>query len=280
MKELIFLTLIIFFSAIMTYSQTMHTCCELSATEEFASFGNDAGFVSSHPDPLPSNITDLRGKMVTFKTKDGTDGNGYEVRSEKPGNKYILMFHEWYGLNDYIKSEADALQSEIPDATVLAIDLYDGKVASTSEEAGKLVQTVQTDRALNIINGAVDYTGSSSIGTIGWCFGGGWSLQAAILMSDKCKACVMYYGMPEKDKDKLSNLQAPVLGIFGLQDGYINPDVVAKFQDNMKSLNKSLQVKSYDAVHGFANPSNPKHDPAATKDAMQLTLGFFKDNLK
>lgn len=264
----------------MSFAQSTHSCCELSATEQFAAFGSDAGFVNSHPDPLPANFTDLRGKMVSFPTYDGLNGNGYEVKTDKPSNKYILMFHEWYGLNDYIKSEADALQSEIPDATVLAVDLYDGKVALTNEEASKYVQSVQTDRAVNIINGAIDYSASSTMGTIGWCFGGGWSLQAAILMGDKCKSCVMYYGMPESDKDKLSKLQAPVLGIFGTQDNYITPAVVSKFEDNMKSLNKSLSVKSYDAVHAFANPSNPKHDPEATKDAKALTLSFFKDNLK
>ncbi len=265
----------------ITYSQTSQSCCdEMSATDKFASFGKDAGFVAAHPDPIPVHMTDLRGNMITFKCKDGTDGNGYEVKSDKPGNKYILMFHEWYGLNDYIKSQADALQSELGDVNIIAVDLYDGKVAATSDEAGKLVQTVKTDRAVNIINGAIDYTGSSTMGTIGWCFGGGWSLQTALLMGDKCKSCVMYYGMPENDKDKLAKLQAPVLGIFGTQDGYITPAVVSKFEDNMKELNKSLKVKSYDAVHGFANPSNPKHDADATKDAWGLTISFFKDNLK
>jgi carboxymethylenebutenolidase len=263
------------------HSQSNHSCCnEISATDKFAAFGKDAGFVASHPDPIPVHLTDLKGNMITFKCKDGADANGYEIKSDKPTNKYILMFHEWYGLNDYIKSEADALQSELGDVNVLAVDLYDGKVAANSEEAGKYVQTVKTERAVNIINGSIDYTGSNLMGSIGWCFGGGWSLQSALLMADKCKACVMYYGMPESDKEKLSKLSAPVLGIFGLQDGYITPAVVAKFQDNMKELNKSLQVKSYDAVHGFANPSNPKHDEAATKDSWSLTINFFKDNLK
>lgn len=263
------------------FSQTNRSCCdEMSATDKFAAFGKDAGFVAAHPDPVPIHFTDLKGSMVTYKCKEGDDANGYLVKSDKPTNKYILLFHEWYGLNDYIKGQADALQQELGDVNVLAVDLYDGKVASTSDEASKYVQTVKTDRAVNIINGAIDYTNSTNIGTIGWCFGGGWSMQAALLLTDKCKACVMYYGMPESDKDRLSKLQAPVLGIFGLQDGFVTPAVVSKFQDNMKELNKSLQVKSYDAVHGFANPSNPKHDEAATKDAWGLTISFFKDNLK
>lgn len=265
----------------VSYSQTTQSCCDdMSATDRFASFAGDDKFIALHTDPLPANFKDLRGNMITFKCKDGKDANAYEVKSDKPSGKYIFVFQEWWGVNDYIKKESDELQTQFPDVTVLALDLYDGKVATTQEEASKYVQSVTTDRATNIINGAIDYSGSSSIGTIGWCFGGGWSLQAAILLGDKCKACVMYYGMPENDKDKLSKLQAPVLGIFGTQDTYITPAVVAKFQDNMKDLNKSLQVKSYDAVHAFANPSNPKHDPDATKDAKALTISFFQDNLK
>jgi carboxymethylenebutenolidase len=89
----------------------------------------------------------------------------------------------------------------------------------------------------------------------------------------------MYYGMPEENKDRLSKLQAPVLGIFGKQDNHITPEIVQKFEDNMNGLNKTITVKMYDAAHGFANPSNPKHDPSATKDAKEITLNFYKDNL-
>jgi carboxymethylenebutenolidase len=288
MKNIILLTLTLFISMNLIYSQTKHPCCDemtgeqsgQTPTEKFAAFGSDAGFIAEHPDPLPANFTDLRGKMITFKTKDGTDGNGYEVKSDKPGSKFIFMFHEWYGLNDYIKSEADALQNDLPDVTVIAVDLYDGKVASTSEEAGKYVQSVKTDRAINIINGVIEYSNSNTVGTIGWCFGGGWSLQSAILLGDKCKVCVMYYGMPETDKDKLSKLQAPVLGIFALKDTHITPQIVSQFESDMTALGKSIQIKNYDAVHAFANPSNPQHDPDATKDARALTLKFFQDNLK
>jgi carboxymethylenebutenolidase len=93
-------------------------------------------------------------------------------------------------------------------------------------------------------------------------------------------ACVMYYGMPESDVARLKTLNSDVLGIFALQDNFINPGVVRIFQENMKVANKNLILKNYDAVHGFANPSNPKFDKVATEDAYKTTLEFFRARFK
>jgi carboxymethylenebutenolidase len=256
-------------------------CCVKSSTEEFASFGADKKFMDMHPQPLPFSFTDGKGKMITFNTPDGKTGNAYEIKADKETNKYLFVFHEWYGLNDYIKKESEDYQKELGNINVLALDLYDGKVAKNNDEASQYVQSVETERAMNIIKGAIDYAGSGAeVGTIGWCFGGGWSLQAGILVGDFGKATVIYYGMPEKDKDKLAKLKAPVLGIFGNQDKWITPEVVSKFEEDMKSLNKQITIKSYDADHGFANPSNPKHDKEATEDARKITIKFLKENMK
>ena len=281
MKTLIFSFIMFFLSTGWVLSQTK-SCCEdqMSATEKFASFGGEKDFVSMHDAPLPFKLTDPKGKMITFSTADGKTGSAYEVKPEKAGNKYLLVFQEWWGLNDYIKQQADELQSQLGDVTVLALDLYDGKVATTQDEASKYVQEVKSDRVFSIINGAVDYAGKDAVfGTIGWCFGGGWSLQAAITLGDKCKACVMYYGMPEQDLNRLAALKAPVLGNFGNKDTYITPAIVAAFEQNLKDLNIPADIKEYDAVHAFANPSNPNHDPDATKDAMTRTLKFLKEKL-
>ncbi len=279
MKTIILLVLLALIN--VSYSQKMHSCCEeTSAPGKMSLFADDKNFRDSHPAPVPFILLDGKGKMITFSTSDGKTANGYEVKADKETNKWILVFHEWWGLNDYIKQESEEWCTKL-NVNVLAIDLYDGKVATTPDDAGKYMKSVEMTRAINIIKGAIDYAGSgATFGTIGWCFGGGWSLQAAIMLESKCTACVMYYGMPEDNTDRLAKLQAPVLGIFGKQDGYITPEIVAKFQDNMNSLGKSITVKMYDAAHGFANPSNPKHDPDATKDAKENTLAFYKDNLK
>jgi carboxymethylenebutenolidase len=252
-----------------------------TAPNVMASFSNDKEFRDAHPTPLAFTLMNGTGAMVTFKTSDGTDGMGYEVKASSPTNNWVFLFHEWYGLNDYIKKEAEEVASTLGNVNVLAIDLYDGKVAANNEEASKYVQSVVNTRAVNIILGARDYAGSSAVfATYGWCFGGAWSNQAAIELGERCKACVIYYGTPEQNTERLAKLKAPVLGIFAGQDKKITPEVAAKFEADLKSLNIPASIHIYDAVHGFANPSNPKHDAAATKDAKEKTYSFLKENLK
>jgi carboxymethylenebutenolidase len=280
MKTFVFLIFCSLF-LLMNNAFSQSCCDEYTTTGRMASFSKDVSFVNSHPEPLAYHLTDGKGKMVTFKTGDGVDGNGYEVKCDTASNTWVFVFHEWYGLNDYIKKEAEEIASTLGNVNVLAIDLYDGKVASNNDEAVKYVQSVNNTRAFTIISGAKDYAGSNALfATWGWCFGGAWSLQAAIEFGSACKSCVIYYGMPEQDLTRLENLKAPVIGIFGNLDNKITPEVVKKFKDDLNSLNKKAEIYSYDAVHAFANPSNPKHDPEATKDAKEKVYAFLKNNLK
>lgn len=270
---------VIMLISVPIFSQSKRDCCDLSATQKFSDLGKDEDFRLKHPDPTPFNYTQMQGEMITFETPDGKTANGYLVKSDSETNDWILVFHEWYGLNDYIKEESDNLHNETG-ANILAVDLYDGNVADNREDAAKYMQSVDQQRAVDIIDGAINYCGDNAkIGTIGWCFGGGWSLNAAIIAGSKADACVMYYGMPSDDIEKLKTLDCPVLGIFAEQDGHITPEVVKQFEENMAKAGEQLTVYMYDAGHGFANPSNPKHDKIATADAMSKTVAFFKEYL-
>lgn len=109
-----------------------------------------------------------------------------------------ICIQEWWGLNDYIKSESEILSRELDNVNILAIDLYDGRVAATPDSAMKLMQLAKTDRLENIIKGALAYAGTDAkIYTIGWCFGGMWSLQTTLLAGKQAAGCVMYYGRPK-----------------------------------------------------------------------------------
>ncbi|HAA11840.1 MAG TPA: dienelactone hydrolase, partial [Cytophagales bacterium] len=96
---------------------------------------------------------------------------------------------------------------------------------------------------------------------------------------DQAAGCVIYYGRPEKDVERLKTLQTDVLGIFGTQDKGIPPSMVAEFEENMEAANQSLSVHNYDAGHGFANPSNPNHVEEAAEEAWELTLNFLSRRL-
>lgn len=238
-------------------------------------------FAALHPDPLYFKIKDPKGKQVSFKTPDGTNGTGYEIRSKKKTKNFLFVIHEWYGLNDYIKQEAELLSSELENVNVIALDLYDGKVASTADSAMKYMSSVNSQRLENIIKGAISYAGNDAkIFTIGWCFGGMWSLQASILAAQQGAGCVMYYGRPETNLEKLKQLNSDVIGFFGNLDKSITPEKVTEFENNMKAAGKTLTVYRYDAGHGFANPSNPSFNKQARDDAHQKTIDFLKTRIK
>jgi len=143
------------------------------------------------------------------------------------------------------------------------------------------MQAVKTERAAAIIKGAEMYAGpKAQFASVGWCFGGGWSLQSALLGGKQTVGCVMYYGMPEKDVAKLKTLNSDVLGLFAEQDKWINPEVVKQFEKDMAAAGKKVTVKEYPADHAFANPSNPKYNKELAADAHQKALAYLKARLK
>ena len=260
-------------------AQQHKSCCQApSATASFASLAGSNGFSGAHESPAAISYA-AKGSMITFTTPDGKTGSAYFIAAEGKSNKYIFVFQEWWGLNDYIKRQADLYADSLKGVNIMAIDLYDGKVTTNPEEAGKFMQAADDARIRSIITGAYSHIGKEAkVATVGWCFGGGWSMQAALIGGKQTKGCVMYYGMPEKEESKLKALNAPVLGIFATQDGWINKPVVDAFETQMKQLNKAITIHWYDAEHAFANPSNPKFNKDAASDAMTKSIAFIKSN--
>ena len=277
MKTLLVTVLILPLCAL---AQSKPSCCSVSSTAQFAMLGADEKFRMTHLEPIPLNFAPEQGKLVTFPTGEGKEGRAFEVKATKATANYVFMIHEWWGLNEYIQREAERLQKEIGNVNVLALDLYDSKVATTREDAAKYMNDAKEDRIRAIVKGAFEYVGARArVGTVGWCFGGGWSLQTALMGGKQVAACVVYYGMPETDVEVLRTLNGPVLGIFAEKDGWVTPAKVKEFEDAMGKAKKKLTVKMYDADHAFANPSNPMFDKQAASDAHKRTIEFLKKNL-
>lgn len=251
-------------------------CCGKTATEQFAAFASDPGFVKVHG--LPANFSYVAGAGtdIHFTAADGTPAHGYEFKAEKKTNNYLLVIHDYLGLGDYAKYESERYFKSLKDVNVIALDLYDNKVTTNPDTARKYMQAVTTARATAIIQGAIKMLGKDArIGTIGWCFGGGWSLQTALAAGQQTVACVVFYGMPEQDLTKLKSLHSDVLGIFAKKDKWISPAVVTTFEENMKKAGKTLTVNSYDADHGFGNPSGPTHNDLAATDAYNKAEAYL-----
>lgn len=238
-------------------------------------------FTNAHEAPEPMAFVSDRGSMIRFETLDGTQGNAYYVPAPAATDKVLILFHEWWGLNDYIKREAVRWQDLLGDVDVYAIDLYDGKVATTSETAQKLSKDLDARRTDNIIKGMLAKAGKDKlIATLGWCLGGSYAFTASVFAGQQARGCVMYYGFPEADEKKIKPLQTDVLYIRGTKDAFITPEMVHQFELAVVGTGHQIIREDYPAVHAFANPSNPKHDAAAAAQAQKKAVAFLKEKLQ
>ena len=210
------------------------------------------------------------------------NSNGYLAKPATDGDyPGVIMIHEWWGLNDNIKQMAEKLASH--GYVVFAVDLYDGQVGTTADEARQLRTSFEQSYWTENMNTAVSYLeenhSPSSLGSIGWCFGGAQSLNLALNTEDM-DATVIYYGQLVTDTDELSKINWPVLGIFAELDNGIPPETVNQFESALNEVGIENDITIYPGVnHAFANPSGDRYAPEESKDAWQKTLMFFEDNL-
>jgi carboxymethylenebutenolidase len=225
------------------------------------------------------------GRKVSYKSGDETVQAMLYTPEHKGPFPALVVIHEWWGLNDWVKEQAAKLADE--GYVTLAIDLYRDKVATTPDEAHEIMRGVPEDRALRDLHAAVEFLQSQPnvkkdrIGSIGWCMGGGYSLDVA-LQEPALAADVINYGHLASDADSLKKIRAPVLGIFGAQDRGIPVDDVKKFEQGLKQQGNKVEVIIYpDAGHGFQNPNNKTGYRADdTADAWKHITSFLAETLK
>lgn len=194
----------------------------------------------------------------------------------------VVVIHEWWGLNDHIKHWADRLTAE--GYAALAVDLYGGVSAKTAEEAQAAMKKVDPAQARATLQAAYAWLAAdgrvmaTKRASLGWCFGGAWSLQLAIA-EPKLDACVLYYGRLVDDEAMLTKIGAPVLGVFGTRDKSIPEARIAAFEAGMKKADKQLRVLRFDAEHAFANPSGANYDQKNAAAAWTEVRAFLHQRL-
>jgi carboxymethylenebutenolidase len=244
---------------------------------------------------LAGNNSQVELKNSTVNYFEGATGYlVYPVSSEKgqATNETklpaVIMIHENKGLNDHIKNMANLLAQQ--GYVVLAADLFKGEVVTDQNDSRRLTQAVRSDpeNAINNLQAAVEYASSlpnvdpSRIASMGWCFGGGQSLQLALNSKDHpLAATIIYYGSAlVTDNSNLSKIKWPVLGVFGDQDRGIPVDKVNEFKATLDEVGVPNEIYIYKGVgHAFANPSGDNYAPAETQDAWEKTLAFLKKYL-
>jgi carboxymethylenebutenolidase len=275
MRKLFTITLLAFITNVSaSYAQK---CCAKPGSMQALAMNTD--FQKAHEAPEPFEYTSENGSMIQFPAGD-KQASAFFIPAKHKTNRVLIVCHEWWGLNDYIKREAEQLQNELGDVDVYAVDLYDGEVATDAGTAGKLAQGLDAARGNAIVEGLVKHIGSSKkIATIGWCMGGGWSFNATLAAGKQAAACVMYYGFPEDDVKRINTLKTNVLYIYGTEDKYIKAADVAAFGKRVKATGHSYTQKDFKADHAFANPSNPHYNEQAMKEAKALAVAFLKKGL-
>ena len=192
----------------------------------------------------------------------------------------IIVIHEWWGLNDNVRAMADRLAGE--GYIVLAVDLFNGSIADSPQQARQQMLAVveNPELAADNIRQAYEFVnttaGAPRIGSLGWCFGGGWSLNTAMLFPDELDATVIYYGQVTGDDQKLRDINVPILGLFGAEDKGITVDSVRAFEAALERLRKNYEIHIYPgADHAFANPTGNAYNEEVAEDAWQKTLEFL-----
>ncbi len=242
-----------------------------------------AGAAAEAEEPPAGEVATER---VVYATVGGREVTGYLARpaGAATGHPGIIVIHEWWGLNDNVETMARMLAHE--GYAALAVDLYGGASAEGSEGARALMQKVMDDPApakdnLRQAHAYLTATlGAPRTGVIGWCFGGGWSLQTALMLPE-LDAAVMYYGRVVTDQAELKVLAAPLLGLFGADDQGIPVAEVRNMEATLGELGKDVTIHVYEgAGHAFANPSGTRYQADAAKDAWDKTMAFLALHLK
>ncbi len=229
----------------------------------------------------------IKSETVSYAEVKGKPVQGYLAypAQAEGGLPAVLLFHEWWGLNDNIKSMANQLAGQ--GYVVLAADLYGGRVADQPDAARALMESALNDR--EVLNQHLrqaqfflkEQIKATRIGTVGWCLGGALSLRSALVMPEEIDATVIYYGHVGSDPVELKPLTAPVLGLFGSADQGIPVAQVRAFEQTLKTLGKTAEIHVYEgAAHAFANPSGGNYKADAAQDAWAKTLAFLATHLK
>ena len=270
------------------YAQTNAAMLNAQAANDINITGNAAASNISIANTTSSASNTTEGLQIKRDVHYFDSSSGYLVYpSATTGKKLpaVVMIHENKGLNDYIKSMANTLARE--GYVVLAVDLFKGQVAQTSQQAQQLASFARSNSTSTISNlqAAVNYVSSlpfvdsTKIASIGWCFGGGQSLQLALRSEQHpLVATILYYGTPlVTDKQQLSKIKWPVLGIFGDKDQANPLPMIDSFKAALDADGITNQIQIYKGLgHAFANPSGANYAPNETVDAWQKTLEFLK----
>lgn len=228
---------------------------------------------------------------------NGTKLTGYLAFDDsKPGKRPgVLVVHEWWGHNDHARNRAKMLAKA--GYTALALDMYgDGKLASHPKKAGEFMNAAfsnwpdsqaRYNKAMEVLkkHKTVDAT---RIGSIGFCFGGAVSIKMARGGADLKGVVAFHSALPVEPAISKNSMKSAVLIINGSEDGFLKPEAVASFSQDMFKANVDFTYMNLKGVkHSFTNPQADEfskkfniealqYNKKADEQAWSAMLKFFK----
>ena len=220
-------------------------------------------------------------RIVEFPTREGKRIKAALSEPEGRGAG-VVLFHEWWGLNDDMAGLADRFAAE--GFVALAVDLYGGRSTKDAVEAMQLANDLSTPDALEIAQGAADFLDAHArstrkLGVTGFCLGGAMALAAACNVSG-VGAVVPFYGLPRPEYADWSKAKAPILGHYAEEDAHVTPERVKAAHAAATAAGASFRLCFYPAGHAFMRASDPAayHEESA-KLAWTRTVEFLKKEI-
>jgi carboxymethylenebutenolidase len=225
----------------------------------------------------------MKGQMIQFKG-NGQSYEGY-LSPAPNGGPAIVVIQEWWGLNDHIKDIADRFAGE--GFTALAPDMYNGKMTTAPDEAGKYMMALKIAETEKQLRAAVQTLlshpscTSKSAGVIGFCMGGQLAMYTAATNPDQVTACVNFYGIHPNVKPPFAQMKAALLGLFAENDKSVNAEAVEKLRQELTASGRTFELQTYKNVgHAFFNDTRPVYDEESAKDAWRRTIDFFRKHVR
>ncbi len=220
--------------------------------------------------------TSLSAIPISLRIEGQVNATAVLIKTGTPSNNWLFLYHDRWGLTETVVLEAHTLWKDLKNVNVLVIDLNDGIQPQSQSEAMRILIDNDVERDRAIIQSAINYVGSNAkIGSLGWCNGGSWSLQTAIMAKHQEVACVVYYGMPDFNSSKLAHIESDVLAIYGSQDTYITPTIALAFKSKMLLAGKKVISIHYDGKGNFADRNSIQYNFPKASDAYTKVLKYL-----
>jgi carboxymethylenebutenolidase len=227
------------------------------------------------------------GSSIEFTRPDGKTAPGYFAPATEPEAPGVVLFEEWWGLDDRIKEAADRLATH--GFSVLVPDLYRGRSAATGDEANHLMEGLDfSDAATQDAAGAARYLrdhGAKRVGVAGFCMGGALAMLS-VMHGDEFDAASIWYGYPPAEAGDPGSISVPIQGHWAVHDGFFKIEGVNAIEQRITDAGRAPEFHRYDAKHGFYNKGEPgegglgHYHSEHAETAWRRTVEFFDRTLR